>query len=275
MADIESIRSCALQVLKITNGKSVFGNFEAGVAAALKKISKDSTDFANSGQNAVQVELSPGNKEKLRVIFWSFVFQGIIVLGDPIHPNESYPWFFVSAYGKKCVNEGSIIPHDEDQYLNSIRKNILNIDETIMIYIAESVKAFNYNLNISSVIALGASSEKAFLILEQAYIEYLTKSNPGQAVKYEKHTMKMSLKQKFEEFKKVLPNIIVQYKTKNKDHEYLEFIVSTFLNIFRLNRNEAGHPSGQIIEREIVYSNLLAFPSYCKAVYKLINFFKG
>jgi hypothetical protein len=55
----------------------------------------------------------------------------------------------------------------------------------------------------------------------------------------------------------------------------LESIIHNTFDIIRSTRNEAGHPSGNPIEKETVHANLLLFPIFCRRIYKLINQFSG
>ena len=42
-------------------------------------------------------------------------------------------------------------------------------------------------------------------------------------------------------------------------------------SIIRSHRNDAGHPSGNVVQREHLYAYLVTFPEYLKKVYSLID----
>lgn len=44
--------------------------------------------------------------------------------------------------------------------------------------------------------------------------------------------------------------------------------------VIRESRNEAGHPTGKILDREMAYVLLNLFPSYCKKMYQLMGHYK-
>ena len=104
------------------------------------------------------------------------------------------------------------------------------------------------------------------------YIEYLNRHDPPKSLKYRRDVEGRPLKRKYDEFKKRFPDIKMGYENIYGTDERLDFI-DTIFHVMRLNRNDAGHPTGKLVDRAIVYSNLSIFPMYCEAVYKLINFF--
>jgi len=55
--------------------------------------------------------------------------------------------------------------------------------------------------------------------------------------------------------------------------EDLDTNFSGILSIIRNFRNQSGHPSGKIIDREQAYILLQLFPPYCKKMYQLMDFY--
>lgn len=53
----------------------------------------------------------------------------------------------------------------------------------------------------------------------------------------------------------------------------LEQQLHATFDLIRQRRNEAGHPTGEIVTREMVHASQLLFPGYCKYVYSLMNHF--
>ena len=56
--------------------------------------------------------------------------------------------------------------------------------------------------------------------------------------------------------------------------ENLDIEFDGILSVIRTFRNDSGHPSGKILEREQTYVLLQMFIPYCKKIYQLIDFFK-
>ena len=53
----------------------------------------------------------------------------------------------------------------------------------------------------------------------------------------------------------------------------LHTILDRVFDLIRSTRNDAGHPTGKVIERESMRANFYLFPSYCRRVYALMDHF--
>ena len=56
--------------------------------------------------------------------------------------------------------------------------------------------------------------------------------------------------------------------------ENLDIEFDGILSVIRTFRNDSGHPSGKILEREQTYVLLQMFVPYCKKLYQLMEFFR-
>jgi len=75
--------------------------------------------------------------------------------------------------------------------------------------------------------------------------------------------------QKVNKFKHIL-----EQRAKTLPSDLKEDLDTNFLgilSIIRNFRNQSGHPSGKIIDREQAYILLQLFPHYCKKMYQLID----
>jgi hypothetical protein len=57
--------------------------------------------------------------------------------------------------------------------------------------------------------------------------------------------------------------------------EDLDTHFAGILSIIRNFRNQSGHPTGNIIDREQMYVLLNLFISYCKKMYQLMDYYCG
>ena len=136
-------------------------------------------------------------------------------------------------------------------------------------YLTESLQAYLKGLMFSSAVMLGVASEKAFLLLLEAFTNSLTKESKKQKFQRLQNTFKTKTK-----FNKLKSEIIAMRRTLPKELEdNLESQVEGIFHLIRVTRNDAGHPTGKIIERGEAFTNLQLFPIYCKRVYGLINYF--
>ena len=90
-------------------------------------------------------------------------------------------------------------PYDPDGYIKSIKEKVPNVDEVILRYIAESAETLRKNCLLSSSIALGCASEKALLLVLEAYKDAL---NPADQTAFIKSNQKIhSIKKRHQDFK--------------------------------------------------------------------------
>jgi len=263
----EEIRKAAIDLLagredeQYANNQYV--NFRENIAQLLRKrhdgkLNENNEPFSFSKEDDLYVQ----------EVFWDLFRQGIITLGSENSPNQGYPWFRLSSYGKKVLDdEDPYFFHDLSSYENIIRAGIPNIDDLTLFYLKEAMQTFMVGCYLSSSVMLGVALEYS---LNNLYQEIEKNSN------YKDHFSKLSeektllrkynkFKNKLLEIKKDLPKEMKQDFDTN-----LDMIVS----IIRNYRNESGHPSGKVLNREQCYVNLQLFVPCCKKIYELMDFFR-
>ena len=140
----------------------------------------------------------------------------------------------------------------------------------IRTYLDESLRTFRIGCLLSSVTTLGCASEKALVLLFDAYGDALTGQRKD---KYRGDTEGRPIKKKIDEFNKRLESHLMALLP-GDIKEHLDIALTALSAIFREMRNDAGHPTGKTVEREAAYANLLVFPVYLKKVYELIGWLK-
>jgi hypothetical protein len=212
-------------------------------------------------------ELPQKYKTWIEDIIWDLITEGIVRPGLGNGLNNGLPWYHISEYGKAVIENQPSQPYDPDGYLATVRA-IPNIDDVILAYLEESLKAFRIHCLLSSVITLGCASEKAILILIDT-CEYAI-TNPVDKADFAKKIDTISIKRKHDEFQNILRNKIIPTLPKDVKENLDNYITGIF-SIIRNHRNDAGHPTGKVIRREHLYAYLVAFPDYLKKVYSLID----
>lgn len=212
-------------------------------------------------------ELPRKYKTWIEDILWDLIMEGLVRPGLGDGSNQGLPWYHVSEYGKTVLTTQSPQPYDPDGYLTEVR-SIPNIDDVILSYLEESLKAFRIHCHLSSVITLGCASEKAVLLLIEACKVAI--SDPTYQADFEKKTDTLAIKRKHDEFQNLLKAKIVPFLPKELKENLDNYLIGLF-SIIRSTRNDAGHPSGKEIRREPLYAYLVTFPEYLKKVYELID----
>jgi hypothetical protein len=205
----------------------------------------------------------------VREIIWEFLIQGIIAPGMN-SSNLDFPFVHVTDYGISCLGAGNILPHDPDGYIERLIEIIESeIDEIVLTYVVESLQTFLGGHYLASAVMLGVSSERLIDILIDSFLTSL--DDPDAKAKFERSLSKAgrSVKRRFDAIRKEL----LSMKLPPEIADALDIQISGVFTLIRYGRNDAGHPTGSEVDRDVVHGNLLLFPGYCQRVYGLLDYF--
>lgn len=248
-------------------GRSVdqFRSLESGVAEILAQREARPGDGSYGRFNP---SLSHHEKELFRELFWDLFRQGIITLGSN-DANPNYPFFKVTAHGAKVlVSKQPCYFYDVESYERIVRTNIPKIDDLTLLYLKEAMQAFRSGCMLAATVMLGVATENLFLSLLN-----VLEQHPVHRVTYQNVFKERSLLRRFNKFKAILGESEKSLSPEVK--EDLDTQLAGILSIIRSYRNESGHPSGRIIDRETCYVLLQLFISYGKKMYQLNDHFRS
>lgn len=203
-------------------------------------------------------------------IIWDLIIEGIVRPGL-LNSDQGLPFFHVTDYGRDKIKGEPPSPYDPDGYLKRLAAAVPDLDEVILTYLEESLRTFRIGCLLSSTTTLGCASEKALILLFDAYADAMT--GPRQD-KYRKEIEGKPIKRKFDEFHKRLESHLMALLPGDLK-EHLDIALIALSAVFREMRNDAGHPTGKAVSREEAYASLVIFPAYLKKVYGLIEWLKG
>lgn len=215
------------------------------------------------------IALSQDDSETLREVFWDLFRQGIVTLGKN-ESNPFFPDFRVTSWGKKVVCESdTYFIIDTIAFESRVRCEIPNIDEISILYLKESFQAFRSGCLISSAVMLGVTAEHIFqLLLDQL------ESNPNQALasRFKNVFSQRTILSKIDTFKAVIASDKASFPQDVKESFDTQFL--GIQSLIRIYRNESGHPTGKVIDREQAFVNLRLFIPFGKMVHSLMNHYK-
>lgn len=264
----EEVRDATFDLLSRRVPSSGFGvslnqyrSLESAVADLLsQRGSPTNVTYANSRMPSQSANL-------FREIFWDLFRQGIITFGID-SANENYPWFSVTEHGKRVLQgQNPYYFYDVQSYERVIQTNIPGIDDLTLLYLKEAMQDFRSNCLLSATVMLGVATEHMFMSL----LEIIEK-HPEHSVTYRNVSKERTLLQKFNKFKALLDQNLKSLPPEAR--EDLDTSFGSILAVIRAFRNESGHPSGKIIDRETCYVLLHLFVSYGKKMMQLSNYFK-
>lgn len=260
----EEIRDVAIELLagreKSSSGYNLenFDGLKYAVAEVFQR---------RSGVPSNSAELTSDEAENLREVFWELVMQGIIMPGlDEM--NRDFPWFRVSTRGRRVLAQQPFIPHDVEGYTRILRTAVPDLSETTLVYLQEAMSAFRASCLLSASVMLGVATEHTFLLLVDDIM-----ANAKWASRYQPVAEQRTILQKVTKFRNLLESD--QKQLPSELREDLDTQFAGILSVIRTSRNESGHPSGRIPDREQVYVLLHLFVTYCKKMYALRRYFRA
>ena len=159
-------------------------------------------------------------------------------------------------------NESAYFFHDVSSYKNAILAEVPDINEATLLYLQEAMQAFRSGCILSATVMLGVATEHTFLLMLETI-----ESNPAHQPTYQSVFTQRTILQKVNKFKNILDQNLANLSREIK--EDLDTNFSGILSIIRNFRNQSGHPTGKIIDREQAYVLLQLFIPYCKKLYQL------
>lgn len=268
----EEIRGAALDILagreKTAYEPSQYESLSMGTAEVLarRKLGPEGVrEKMLSG--GYKPYLAGDDAEIFMEVFWDLFRQGIITIGYN-DSNREFPFFRVSRFGSRLIqNQNVYFFHDVSTYENLILKDIPKIDQVTLIYLKEAMQAFRSGCILSSTVMLGVATEHTFLrLLEQL------ETSPTHSKTFKNVFSERTILQKVNKFKKALDQHIKTFPTELKEDLDTHFL--GIQSVIRTYRNQSGHPTGKIIDREQAYILLHLFIPYCRKIYALIEHFK-
>jgi len=264
----EEIRSVVLDILagreRVSYEPSQYTNIETGVGEVFGRREGQSTQTSSifGGER----RLSAHDADLFMEVFWDLFRQSILTLGHD-RANKEFPFCRVSHVGKRILeNQQVYFFHDVSTYESLIKTQIPSIDDTTMLYLKESMQAFRSGCILSSTVMLGIATEHTFLLL----LEKID-GNPKYQATYAAAQKERSILPKINKFRTILDKHLASLPSDLKEDLDTQF--AGIQSVIRTFRNNSGHPTGKIIDREQAYVLLNLFIPYGKKMYQLIDHF--
>ena len=187
-----------------------------------------------------------------------------------------YNTVYLTAVGKKSeLHAGILLLVDKPEEIvreveQEVKQTVGNLDSVVRQYYLESLRTFQVELYISSVVCLGAASERAIYWLAESieswspkYIEEFKTERKNPISKFTDHLHDNVIHK--------IPSFDKRFQNELKDQ------LKGLGSLYRKHRNKAGHPEtvDQIWSREDQQVLLVEFRGYiatiCEAIKRLKN----
>lgn len=256
----EEIRAAALDVLSKREPSSheptQYGHISIGVAEVFARRE------GGPQRSRLDTHLRGEDAETFLEVFWDLFRQGIITLGYN-DSNRDFPNCRLSRLGKKlAANQDTYFFHDIEGYSRVLGQQVPDLDSVTLLYVKEAMQALRAGCLLSATVMLGVATEHTFNLVVEAIL-----ASPAHGRTFAAVAKERSILPKANKFKALLDANLGILTTEIR--EDLDTRFAGILSVIRSFRNQSGHPTGQLIDREQVYVLLQLFPSYCHKMYQL------
>lgn len=167
---------------------------------------------------------------------------------------------------------GEVLPFEIERFPEVLRERISGVDPIIVRFVEEAILTLKAGSNLGCAFLLGGASEKAILLLVDAY----AKAIPDEAMRnrFVSRTSGKFISKVFDEFKGSWKS------STNKPSGYgwtndIEIKIEQVFQFCRICRNEAGHPHlPPNLDKGVLLANMGQFVKYVEDLYELIRFYE-
>jgi hypothetical protein len=185
-------------------------------------------------------------------VLWGLLSEGLLYL-DRNGQSGSDNWQWRLSTLGQVVASGSTRwePRDVDGYLRRLRANKNPVDTIALRYMEEALRAFAARCYLASSVMLGTASERVVIELASSVARYI---GQPQAKKLSElltrpWTAQFNL---FTEMRKHMETVRKAAPEGMADAVTLDAVA----DLLRVARNEAGHPTGTMIDEDTAYTHL-------------------
>jgi len=232
-----------------------------------KRLGRGQHYFSEAVRNEFSEQDCPSS-HLISQTLWSLIGRGLVYIDMSQHAPENWEWMLTDN-GIESARDEQFKPDDPERYLLQLKSNSPNISDLVFMYVREAVYCYTHEEYLASSVMLGVASEGAFLEMTQASVTWLKGS--GEKLQVSLDDPRQPFIGKFAEFRKRVESRKPDLPRELSDGMSLTF--DSVIDLLRINRNEAGHPTGKGISREDQYIALQMFSRYMQKLYGLRAFF--
>jgi hypothetical protein len=204
---------------------------------------------------------------------WMCLADRLVFLAADTH-NAFSNWNWVlTPRGRNLIeSRDDYEPDDADSYLTNLKHQIHGIDSLVLVFVREALRSYSAQCHLAASVMLGVASERAFQLLGEAFGGWLPEEESRRFLEvFEKP--RQTYVAKFLEFRRRIEPLKNQLSDEFSDN--MALTLDSVLDLLRITRNEAGHPTGRSVDRDEAYINLQMFARYLKKLYGLSAFFRA
>jgi hypothetical protein len=210
------------------------------------------------------------SSQEIMATFWALVGQGLAYIDFSQSAVENWT-LHLTRSGIAAASDEEGNPDNVEQYLSRLKSSIPTVSKIVIEYARESVISYNNRCYLASAVMLGVSSEAAFQEMAMSFCNWLQDGKEKEKLSEILTNSKQNYISKFGEFRKRVEKYKPDLPQDISDGMSLSF--DSILDLLRIFRNEAGHPTGKKYTRDDAFINLQMFLRYLQKMYALKEYF--
>lgn len=203
-----------------------------------------------------------GHFEVMELI-WTLVARGFVYI-DHSQPAPDYWTVCLAEKGRAAVENAGTTPDDPPAYLRRIGEDIPDMSATARLYLEEALRSYASENFLSATMMLGVASEAIFYDTARIFADWLPDGS-GPKLKDVLEKKGTAFVHKFSEFQKRLlahKSAFPQELSQNMD-----LSMNSLLELYRIARNDVGHPTGISVLKEDCFQHIVVFPLLARRLY--------
>jgi len=212
---------------------------------------------------------SAPSRFRIAQTLWKLVGRGLVYIDFSQSAPENWEWGLTDE-GVASAKDEQFNPDDPEMYLARLQSDVPGVSDLVLRYTSEAVRSYTHACYLASAVMLGVASEAAFLEMAQACVKCL--GAEGKKLQEVLDNPRQPYVAKFDEFRKRIEPKKADLPPEPADGMNLTF--NSVLDLLRISRNDAGHPTGKDVSREDQYISLQMFARYLQRLYDLRSFFQ-
>lgn len=210
------------------------------------------------------------SQQQIMAAIWSLVGQGLAYI-DFSQPAPENWELALTDTGSAALTDAAVNPDSAGEYLTSLGARIPDASPIVLDYVREAITSYTSRCYLASAVMLGVASEAAFLEMAQAFGRW--QSLP-QSEKFRDviENPRASYIAKFGEFRKRIEPLKPLLPDELADG--MALTLDSVLDVLRIQRNDAGHPTGRQLSRDDVFISLQMLARYLEKLYRFKAFFE-
>jgi hypothetical protein len=196
---------------------------------------------------------------------WQMLSDGLVWINYQQSAPENWQWKLTER-GIRAAKDKDYDPDDPESFLLRLRQRIQDLDDLVIRYTSEAVHSYHSACYLACAVMVGVASERAFQLLGEAFVSW-PPAGGAEAFQRIFESPRQNYVAKFREFRKALEPQRANLPADLRDN--LALTLDSVLDLLRVMRNEAGHPTGREIDRDEAYVDLQMLARYLQTLYRL------